>query len=484
MSALRKDFLFLCPNTIIVARAKNLPKLTHLEIIDISSDGRAVGKTENRVVFVPKLVPGDVVDVQVVRKRKSYFEAVVEKFHEKSKLRVEPFCSHFGSCGGCKWQHLSYENQLYYKQKQVREQLVRIGNLEIPEIRPILGSEHTQHYRNKLEYSFCDRRWFEKSEIEKGEAIEQQGGLGFHVAGRFDRVLQIDNCYLQQEPSNAIRNFVHEFCLASDLEYYNPRQHTGIMRNLMLRITRSKEIMCVLIVAEYNDKIEQLLTELKHQFPEITSLQYIVNTKKNDSIFDLDVKTFSGKDTIEETLDGLRFTIAAKSFFQTNTLQTEALYNQVREMASIDSNDLVYDLYSGAGSISLYLARYAKKVIGVEIVEQAVQDAWKNARLNNIENVEFIAGDMKEVLTNDFIAKNGVPDVLILDPPRAGIHKDVIELIASVSPKRIVYVSCNPATQARDIALLGSDWKILVVQPVDMFPHTHHVENIVLLEKI
>ncbi|MDA3912116.1 MAG: 23S rRNA (uracil(1939)-C(5))-methyltransferase RlmD [Bacteroidales bacterium] len=467
----------------MVGRNKKLPKLTGLEIVDISSDGRAVGRTDNRVVFIPKLVPGDVVDVQVIRKRKSYFEAVVENFQKQSDLRVEPFCEHFGPCGGCKWQHMSYAQQLHYKQKQVREQLVRIGNLEIPEIRPILASEKTRFYRNKLEYSFCDRRWFEQSEIDSAQEITQIEGLGFHAPGRFDRVLQIEKCYLQDEPSNAIRNSIHEFAQTHKIPYYNPRQHTGLLRNLMIRITTTGEVMCVLIVADMTDAIRELLEHVKQNFPEIDALLYVINQKKNDSIYDLNVDVFHGKETITEELDGLKFQIAAKSFFQTNTTQTELLYNAVRELAEIKADDLVYDLYSGAGSISLYLARFARKVVGVEIVEEAINDAWKNAELNQIKNVEFFAGDMKDVLTPDFVKTHGVPDVLVLDPPRAGMHKDVVSVIAAMSPKRIVYVSCNPATQARDIALLGDEWKLTAVQPVDMFPHTHHVENIVLLEQ-
>ncbi len=466
-----------------MGRRKKLPKLTELEIIDISSDGRAVGRTENRVVFIPKLVPGDVVDAQVVRKRKNYFEAVVEKIHKTSDLRVDPFCSHFGNCGGCKWQHMSYDQQLAFKQKQVKEQLQRIGNLEFPEISSILPSENTTYYRNKLEYSFCDRRWFEQSEIDQNDEIKQLEGLGFHVPGRFDRVLQIDECFLQADPSNAIRNAFHDYAQKHNIPYYNPRMHTGILRNLMIRITHTGEIMVVLMTTEMSDAVKQMMTHIKETFPEINALLYVINTKKNDTIFDLDVECFAGDMFITEKLDGLQFRIGAKSFFQTNTLQTEVMYDQVRRMAKIQPDDLVYDLYSGAGSISLYLARYAQKVIGVEIVEAAVDDAWENAKLNAIENVDFFAGDMKDVLTDEFVKEHGVPDVLVLDPPRAGVHKDVIQVISNVSPNRIVYVSCNPATQARDLALLGEEWKIMEVQPLDMFPHTHHVENIVLLEK-
>jgi 23S rRNA (uracil1939-C5)-methyltransferase len=466
-----------------VSRSKKLPKLSGLEIIDISSDGRAVGRHENRVVFIPQLVPGDIVDVQVVRKRKSYFEAVVLDFIKKSDLRIEAFCSHFGTCGGCKWQNMSYEQQLIFKQKQVVEQLSRIGGLSFPEISTIIPSKKTKYYRNKLEYSFCDRRWFEQDEIDLGKEIQQIQGLGFHVPGRFDRVLQIEHCYLQESPSNEIRNFIHEHSTKHALDYYNPRLHTGLLRNLMIRITSHQQIMCVIIAAEFNKELIDLLDEVYAKFPNISSLQYIINDKKNDSIYDLEVHTYKGQDFIVEKLNELEFRIGAKSFFQTNTLQAERLYAEALRMAEISPNDIVYDLYSGAGSISLFLAKHAAKVIGVEIVQDAVNDAVLNAQLNHIKNAEFFCGDMKDVLTEDFILQHGKPDVLVLDPPRAGVHKDVLDVIQNVSPKRIVYVSCNPATQARDIALLGENWQIIEVQPVDMFPHTHHVENIVLLEK-
>lgn len=465
--------------------AKNkLPKIENLEITDVSSDGRGVGRVDGRVVFVQKLVPGDVVDVQVIKKRKQYFEAVVEKIHTFSDLRVEPFCSHFGSCGGCKWQNMAYQHQLFYKQKQVKEQLTRIGGLKFPEIRPIIASEKTQEYRNKLEYSFSDKRWMNKSEVESGEIMSNMNGLGYHVPGRFDRVLQIEKCYLQVEPTNKIRNAVHEYAQKFGLTYHNPRLHTGLLRNLMIRITKSGEIMVVLICYEWNEEIEKLLSFIESEFPEINSLQYIVNDKKNDSFFDLDVKLFHGKDYITEVLDGLKFRIGAKSFFQTNTYQAEQLYSHILEMGEFKPDQLVYDLYSGAGSISLYLARYVKHVVGVEIVSEAVDDANVNAKENGIENIDFIVGDMKDVLTPSFVPEHGSPDVIVLDPPRAGLHKDVIVVLQKIAPARIVYVSCNPATQARDLNLLGENWEIVSIQPVDMFPHTHHVENIVVLDKL
>ncbi|MFO7788949.1 MAG: 23S rRNA (uracil(1939)-C(5))-methyltransferase RlmD [Bacteroidales bacterium] len=461
----------------------NLPLIEKLQIVDIASDGKAVGKDGERVIFVPKLVPGDVVDVQLIRKKKSFFEGVPVKFHDYSEFRTEPFCKHFGSCGGCKWQNMLYEKQLYFKEKQVKEQLQRIGNLDFPGPEPILASGKIKYYRNKLEYSFSDKAWFEKEDIDSGKKFEVTKALGFHVPGRFDKVLQVDHCYLQAEPTNAVRNAIHTYAVKHELSYYNPREHTGLLRNLIIRITRKGEVMVVLVVSEFSEEVKALLEHIKASFPEINSLMYIVNNKKNDSIFDLDVTLFAGNPYIRENLDGLDFKIGAKSFFQTNTWQTEVLYQQVREMAGINNTHIVYDLYSGTGSLSLYLARDARKVIGVEIVEDAVRDARLNAEINGLNNLDFFTGDMKEVVTSPFISQHGRPDVLVLDPPRAGIHKNVIKVILQVSPEKIIYVSCNPATQARDLSLMKDNYDIGQVQPVDMFPHTQHVENIVMLEK-
>ncbi|MFP4662853.1 MAG: 23S rRNA (uracil(1939)-C(5))-methyltransferase RlmD [Bacteroidales bacterium] len=467
----------------MVAKRK-LPKIEKLEIIDISSDGKAVGKHENRVIFVPKLVPGDVADVQLIKKKKRFFEGVVEKIHTFSEYRTEPFCEHFGICGGCKWQNMAYESQLYFKEKQVKEQLTRLGDIDIPDVNPIKASEKTKFYRNKLEYSFSDKRWLEKSDIESEKVFNDTRALGFHAPGRFDKVLQVDNCYLQDEPTNAIRNTIHRYALKNDLSYYNAKSHEGLLRNLIVRISRQGEVMLVLIASEDNAELRKLLAFIDDEFPEITSLMFVINPKWNDSIFDLDVHAFSGRNYILETLDGMQFKIGPKSFFQTNTWQTEVLYDKVREMADLKSEDVVYDLYSGTGSISLYLARYAKKVVGVEIVPEAVVDARLNAEMNHISNAVFVAGDMKDVMKTGFVKTHGKPDVIVLDPPRAGVHKDVIAVIEQTAPDRIVYVSCNPGTQARDISLLKENYKVKEVQPVDMFPHTHHVENIVFMEKI
>jgi 23S rRNA (uracil1939-C5)-methyltransferase len=465
-----------------VAKRK-FPKIENLQIHDISSDGKAVGRHENQVVFVTGLVPGDVADVQVIKKKKRFFHAVPVEIHSYSNLRTEPFCSHFSSCGGCKWQNLSYEDQIRFKEKQVVDQLTRLGEMEVPEVHPIIGSEHTRYYRNKLEYSFSDKRWMEKSEIESGKDINDNGALGFHAPGRFDKVLQIDKCYLQAEPTNAIRNAVHDFAVKNQLTYYNPKSHEGLMRNLMIRITEKGEVMVVVIASDFNDELESLLQYLETAFPEIDSLMYVINKKWNDSIYDLDAHPYAGRNYITENIDGLEFKIGPKSFFQTNTRQTEVLYKKVKEAANLTGEEIVYDLYSGTGSISLYLARNAKKVVGVEVVSEAVEDANINAGINNISNVEFVTGDMKDIMKPGFIKAHGKPDVIVLDPPRAGVHKDVIEVIRKTAPEKIVYVSCNPATQARDISLLKDSYRIVEVQPVDMFPHTHHMENMILLEK-
>jgi len=464
-------------------KRNKLPFIENLKIIDIASNGMAVGKDNDRVIFVKGLVPGDIADVQVIRKKKSYFEGVPEKITTCSKARTEPFCDHFGACGGCKWQHMLYEEQLKYKENQVKEQLLRIGSLTFPDPEPILPSEKTKYYRNKLEYSFSDKAWLTKQEIDSGENFSEKKALGFHAPGRFDKVLQIEKCYLQAEPTNLIRNAVHAFAVDNDLPYYNPKSHTGLLRNLIIRITRKSDVMVVLVVSTFSEKAKQLMEHLREKFPQIDSLMYIVNTKKNDSVFDLDVELFSGRPYITEALDGLKFKIGPKSFFQTNTWQTEKLYRQVNDMAGVNKSQHVYDLYSGTGSLSLFLAKNAAKVTGIEIVEDAVKDAYINADINGLGNLSFYAGDMRHVLTSSFIKKEGKPDVIVLDPPRAGVHKDVIQRVLEIAPGKIVYVSCNPSTQARDISLMKDVFKITKVQPVDMFPHTHHVENIVLLEK-
>ncbi|MFW5804988.1 MAG: 23S rRNA (uracil(1939)-C(5))-methyltransferase RlmD [Bacteroidales bacterium] len=460
-----------------------LPLIENLKIVDIASKGQGVGKHDNRVIFVPGLVPGDIADVQLIRKKKSFFEGVAVHIRHYSDYRTDPFCDHFGSCGGCKWQNMLYDKQLFFKEKQVREQLLRLGDLTFPCPKPILPSKKTKYYRNKLEYSFSDKAWLTKQEIDSGKNFSEKKALGFHAPGRFDKVLQVDKCYLQAEPTNLIRNAVHAFAVDNELTYYNPKSHTGLLRNLMIRITRKSDVMVVLVVSAFSEKVKLLLEYIRDKFPQIDSLMYIVNTKRNDSVFDLEVELFAGKPYITEELDGLQFKIGPKSFFQTNTLQTEVLYNQVRVMAGADKTKHIYDLYSGTGSLSLFLARDAKEVTGVEIVEDAVSDARINAEMNGLDNLSFYAGDMRKVLTPSFINQHGKPDVVVLDPPRAGVHKDVIKILLEIMPEKIVYVSCNPATQARDLNLMKEAFSIRKVQPVDMFPHTQHVENVVLLEK-
>ncbi len=454
----------------------------NLLITDIAAEGVAIGRHENFVIFVAGVIPGDVVNVMLTRKRKNYSESKLMEIVKPSPDRIEPFCRYFGKCGGCKWQMLPYEKQLYYKQKQVSDQLARIGGVAGVPINNILGADNTTHYRNKLEYTFCDRRWFDSSDANVDKESRDAEGLGFHVQGMFDRVIDIDKCWLQREPSNEIRNELRDFTRRDGYNYYNCRSHEGMMRNLMVRTSTLGETMAVVVFAK-NDKplIEALMNHINEKFPELTSLQYVVNEKFNDTIYDLDVVCWKGRDFIYEELDGLKFKINAKSFFQTNTEQTMKLYSKAVEYAEVGSNDIVYDLYTGTGTIANFVARLCRKVIGIESVPEAIADARINSETNGITNTSFFVGDMKDVLTEKFIAENGSPDIVILDPPRAGVHENVINVIKKVAPCRIVYVSCNPATQARDISLLSDMYKVTDIQPVDMFPHTHHVENIVKL---
>ncbi len=454
----------------------------NLLITDIAAEGVAVGRHENFVIFVAGVIPGDVVNVMLTRKRKNYSESKLLEIVKPSPDRVEPFCCYFGKCGGCKWQMLPYDKQLYYKQKQVSDQLSRIGGVAGVPINNILGADNTVHYRNKLEYTFCDRRWFDSSDANVDKESRDAEGLGFHVQGMFDRVIDIDKCWLQREPSNELRNELRSFTRRDGYKYYNCRSHEGMMRNLMVRTSTLGETMAVVVFAK-NDKplIEALMKHIDEKFPELTSLQYVVNEKFNDTIYDLDVVCWKGRDFIYEELDGLKFKINAKSFFQTNTEQTLKLYSKAVEYAEVGSYDVVYDLYTGTGTIANFVARHCRKVIGIESVPEAIADARINSETNGITNTSFFVGDMKDVLTEKFIAENGRPDIVILDPPRAGVHENVINVIKRVAPRKIVYVSCNPATQARDIALLSDMYKVTAIQPVDMFPHTHHVENIVKL---
>lgn len=461
------------------------PLIERVRITDLAAEGKAMAKVDGKVLFVPFVAPGDLVDVQVTKKRKSYMEGYVTAYHELSADRVEPFCAHFGLCGGCKWQHIPYSLQLKSKQQQVEDQFKRIGKLQIPTVSTIIGSDRTQFYRNKLEFTFSHNRWITTQEFESGNEIQQHPVLGFHVPGRFDKVFNVDKCFLQDDPSNAIRNAVVNFAREKDLSFYNIRENSGFLRNLIIRTSSIGEVMVILSVSEHDmPYIEAVLNHVKEQFPNITSLMYVVNPKLNDTIIDIDVVTYSGRDYIVEEMEGLQFKIGPKSFFQTNSLQAFELYKVAREFASLEGDELVYDLYTGTGSIALFLAKSCKKVIGIEYVPEAIADANENAALNGIENTFFVAGDMKRVLTPEFVEEHGSPDVVVLDPPRAGVHPDVIKSLQEIKPKRIVYVSCNPATQARDIQLLGKEYKIVKIQPVDMFPHTHHVENVALLQRI
>lgn len=446
-----------------------------------------MAKVNELVIFVPYVVPGDVVDLQVKRKKNHYAEAVAVKFHEKSPLRTEPFCSHFGVCGGCKWQCLSYEEQLKYKQKLVFDNLTRIGKVELPEFRPILGSEKTRFYRNKLEFTFSNKRWLTEEEVKQDVKYDQMNAVGFHIPGAFDKVLAIDKCWLQDDISNQIRNAVRDYAYAHNFPFFNLRTQEGLLRNIMIRTSSTGELMVVLQCKVTDDegrrKMEEILQFMADSFPQITSLMYVINNKCNDTIGDLDVEVFKGNDHIFEEMEGLHFKVGPKSFYQTNSEQAYNLYKVAREFAGLTGNELVYDLYTGTGTIANFVARQARKVVGIEYVPEAIEDAKVNSALNGIDNTLFYAGDMKDILTNDFIAEHGRPDVIITDPPRAGMHNDVIDVILAAEPKRIVYVSCNPATQARDLQLLDGKYKVTAVQPVDMFPHTHHVENVVQLER-
>jgi len=467
-----------------VGRKKELPVLENVEITDIGSEGNAVARVDNLVVFVPMLVPGDVVDIKVIRKKKKYLEGIPLRFQKYSPLRQDPACKHFGICGGCKWQHLPYAEQLRWKSRQVFDNLSRIGGLKLPEIRPALGSEDMLYYRNKLEFTFSDRRWLTREEIDSDLDVVNHSALGFHIPGLFDKVLDIEFCHLQREPVNAIRNEIKRFSLESGFTFFNLREQNGFLRNIIIRNTGSGELM-VIVVFHYDDREmrEKLLNHVHASFPSITSLMYIINAKKNDSLSDLEVHLFRGRDHMMEIMEGLRFRVGPKSFYQTNTKQGTVLYKVVREFAGLTGGETVYDLYTGTGTIANYLARDSGRVIGIEYIEEAILDARQNSVLNNITNTRFFSGDIKDIFNGEFISVNGWPDVIVTDPPRAGMHSDVVEAILLSGAERIVYVSCNPATQARDLKLLDSKYLVKEVQPVDMFPQTHHIENVVLLLK-
>lgn len=465
-------------------RKSKYPQIENLEIVDIAAEGKSLGRHDDIVVFVPNTVPGDVVNVQINNKRRRFMEGYVLEYVKKSPLRIEPICEHFGECGGCKWQALPYQMQLDFKQRQVFDQLSRLGGFELPEISKIIPSAATEFYRNKLEFTFSNKRWIPRADVAAGIEQSSSDGLGFHIPGMFDKVLDVKKCHLQADPSNDIRLAVKEFALDNQYSFYDVRSHQGLLRNLVIRTSSTSQIMVIVIFAEADQsRIDAMMKMLNERFPEITSLNYIVNEKLNDSYGDQTVICYAGKPYIEEQMEDLRFRINPKSFYQTNSEQAYNLYKVAREYADLTGSEVVYDLYTGTGTIANFVARQAAKVIGVEYVPEAIEDASHNSELNNIHNTRFFAGDMKDVLNAEFIATHGRPDVVILDPPRAGIHEDVAKTILAAAPDRMVYVSCNPATQARDIALFDAMYRVTKVQPVDMFPHTHHVENVVQLIK-
>jgi 23S rRNA (uracil1939-C5)-methyltransferase len=457
----------------------------NVKVLDAGAKGVSVAKApDGKVIFIPNVVPGDVVDVQTMKKRKSYYEGKATTIHEFSTDRVEVVCDHFGACGGCKWQNMHYDKQLFYKNQEVYNNLKRIGKIEMPDFEPILGSENQFFYRNKMEFGFSNARWMTDEEIKSGVEFEHKNALGFHIPRMWDKILDIEKCHLQQDPSNAIRNEVKKFAVENGLEFFNPRAHEGLLRTLMIRTASTGEIMVLIqFFKEEKEQRELLLNFLAERFPEITSLLYVINGKPNDTIYDQHVKLFKGREYILEEMEGLHFSINAKSFYQTNSEQAYELYKITREFAGLTGEELVYDLYTGTGTIAQFVSKQAKKVIGVEAVPEAIADAKENAVRNNITNCEFFVGDMKNVFNDDFIKTHGHPDVIITDPPRDGMHKDVVAQIIKIAPNRVVYVSCNSATQARDLALLDEMYKVIRVRPVDMFPQTHHVENVVLLEK-
>ncbi len=466
---------------------KQLPLLENVEITAVAAEGKSIARVDGGVVFVPYVVPGDIVDLQVKKKKSSYMEAVCVKLHHPSELRSEPFCQHFGVCGGCKWQCLKYEEQLKAKHQQVYDNLTRIGKIELPEFMPILGSKKTRAYRNKLEFGFSNKRWLTEDEVRQNVTYDVKDAVGFHITGAFDKILDIEECHLMDPLQNLIRNEIRRYALEKGLVFYDLRENTGLLRSMMMRNSNSGEFMLMLqFRIDTEQERQQAMDMLQHiadHFPEITSLLYVDNHKANDTFADQAVHCFKGTDFIYEQMENLRFKVGPKSFYQTNTDQAYELYSVVRRFAQLTGNELVYDLYTGTGTIANFVAGSTRKVIGIEYVPEAIEDAKVNSEINGIENTLFYAGDMKDVLNDEFISRHGRPDIIITDPPRAGMHGDVVNTILRAAPRRIVYVSCNPATQARDLQLLDSDYRVVAVQPVDMFPHTQHVENVVLLEQ-
>ena len=467
-------------------KKKPFPVLENITITDVAAEGKALTRVGEMVVFVPFAVPGDIVDLQIKKKKHSYCEAEVVRFIKYSNVRATPKCEHFGVCGGCKWQNLPYEEQLKAKQKQVYDQLRRIGKVELPEFQPIMGSVKTFEYRNKLEFGCCNKRWLTKDQVASGFKYDNMNGIGFHITGAFDKILPIEKCWLMDDTHNQIRNAIRDYAFENNLNFFDLRGQKGLLRDIIIRNSNTGEWM-VIVQFHYDQegdeqKAKALLQHVADRFPQITALMYVNNQKCNDTIGDQDVMVFKGNDHIFETMEGLKFKVGPKSFYQTNTDQAYLLYKVAREFAQLTGEEIVYDLYTGTGTIANFVAHKAKKVIGIEYVPEAIEDAKVNSQVNGIENTSFFAGDMKDILTDDFIAEHGRPDVIITDPPRAGMHPDVISVIMKARPKRIVYVSCNPSTQARDLQLLDAEYKVVKVQPVDMFPHTPHVENVLLLE--
>ena len=468
-------------------KKKVLPVLENVEISAVAAEGKALARVDEMVVFVPYVVPGDVVDLQITRKKHHYAEAVAVKFHRYGSSRTQPFCQHFGVCGGCKWQCLSYEAQLSAKQQQVMDALQRIGGVELPQCSPILGSQKTTQYRNKLEFGFSNKAWLTQEQIASGERFSLPGAVGFHTSGSFDKILPIDTCYLMDDINNRLRNGIRDYAYQHSLSFYDQREHKGLLRGMMLRLSNTGELMLLIqfCISSEDERAQAmgLLHWIVVSYPQVSSLLWVDNQKYNDTFGDLDVHCYYGTDHIYQTMEGLRFKVGPKSFYQTNTDQAYILYKVARDFASLSGQELVFDLYTGTGTIANFVAHEARQVIGIEYVPEAIEDARENSRINGIDNTLFYAGDMKDILNRDFIAKHGRPDVIITDPPRAGMHSDVIDVILFAAPKRVVYVSCNPATQARDLQMLDKDYQVTAVQPVDMFPHTQHVENVVLLER-
>lgn len=469
---------------VLSRKRKNLPVVEGLEITKVAAEGKSIARWNDLVVFIPFGAPGDVADVKIDRKKHSFCEGHIVNLVKPSEIRTEPMCEHFGVCGGCKFQHIPYSYQLQFKQQQVTDALERIGKIELPKINDILGSAETTHYRNKLEFTFSNKSWLTFEQLNSGEEFSDRDAVGFHIPGAFDKVLNINKCWLQDDISNEMRNFIRDYAKSKGYTYYDIRNNVGLMRMMMVRITSGGEIMLVVVFGENDDAaVKDVMNAVAEKFPQITSLMHVVNTKLNDSLGDQVFVLDKGKEYIEEEMEGLKFRIGPKSFYQTNSRQAYELYKVTRGMAKLTGEELVYDLYTGTGTIANFVARQAKKVIGIEYVPEAIEDAKLNSKVNGIENTLFYAGDMKDILTDDFVSKHGTPDVMIIDPPRAGMHEDVVGVIMNAEPKRIVYVSCNPATQARDLAMLDAKYKVVEVQPVDMFPHTQHVENVVGLER-